>query len=159
MHCSHVFTIFSNYLKLRNLVPIFSLLARSHSTSIFGAIIQCIFLGDGFMKKLFGWRKLFSSALRRRRGDFDRWTNHVGMVRPDHQSLLLDPSQVGNWYVARSHSQQKRTKTTQYSKPLTKTHIKIIIYKIEVLCIRNWAVTLNPEIWLFYRLGGDLAIL
>ena len=143
MHCSHVFTISSNYLKMRNLGAMFSLLARSHSTSIFGAIIQCIFLGDGFMKKLFGWRKLFSSALRRRRGDFDRWTNHVGMVRPDHQSLLLDPSQVGNWYVARSHTQQKRTNhsvctASLWLKHTSKLSLDWQIYKIEVfevLCL------------------------
>ena len=47
----------------------------------------------------------FSLEEKKKKGGFDRWTNHVGMVRPDLQSLLLpDPNSQRLKVIARSHN-------------------------------------------------------
>ena len=66
----------------------------------------CVFV---FVYEKTIWTKgVVRFSLEEKKEDFDRWTNHVGMVRLDPQSLLLAPSQRLK-LIARSHTKRRRT--------------------------------------------------
>ena len=68
---------------------------------------MCICICDFvFVYEKMIWTKGVVRFSLEKKEDFDRWTNHVGMVRRDPQSLLLAPSQRLK-LIARSHTKRR----------------------------------------------------
>ena len=156
---------FSNYLKMRNLRANI-LTSSSKPFHIYLWCNNSMYFSWRWIYEETIWMKkvvLFSLEEKKRRlwqmaqpcWDGQTWSS-ITFIGPFSSRKLICSK------VALTAKTDKKPPSTAslWLKHTSKLSLDWQIYKIEVLlCIRNWAVTLNPEIWLFYRLGGDLAIL